>query len=98
MNTLSEESSPGMIFVRTPVSAPLVRTSSGEAESFVVGSVGSSVMVAPRASLECMPYPAPTKNSVLLKGPTTAVNFGLPIPALTAPELLASKIELTRAW
>ena len=29
-----------MILLRTPVSAPLVRTSSGDGDSFVVGSVG----------------------------------------------------------
>ncbi len=92
-----EEFRPGMNLVRIPTSAPLVRTSKGEADSFVVGSVGSSVMVAPRASLLCMPSPAPRKNSVLLNGPKTAVNFGLPIPALDLPELLASKMEFTLA-
>ena len=60
---------------------PLVRTNSGEADNFKVGSVGSSVMVVPRASLLCMPVPAPKKNSVLSNGPNTALNFGLAIPA-----------------
>ena len=45
-------------------------------------STGVSVMVVPRTSLLCMPMPAPKKNSVLANGPSTAVNFGLPIAAL----------------
>jgi hypothetical protein len=36
------------------------------------------------------------KNSVL-KGPSVIRNFGLPMPVETAPELLGSKIESTRA-
>src|ERR1700678_3095788 len=102
MNTLTDESSPGMILVRTPTSAPLVWTSSGDAPSgeetavgFATRSTGSSVIVAPRASLLWMPYTAPQTSSVLLNGPTVIVNLGLPIPALTLPELLASNREST---
>ncbi|MGY4512464.1 hypothetical protein ACVIN2_005918 [Bradyrhizobium sp. USDA 3650] len=55
MKRLSEVSRPGTILLRTPISAPLVRTSSGDGVSLVAGSLGSSVVVAPRASFECMP-------------------------------------------
>jgi hypothetical protein len=63
----------------------------------VVGSIGDSVMVATRASLLCMPMPVPKNSSVLLNGPTTMENFGLPRRAWTWPELLASKMESTVA-
>ena len=62
MKTLSEESSPATILLRTPTSAPLVCTSNGDAPTgddaavgFCILSTGSSVIVAPRASLLCMP-------------------------------------------
>ncbi len=71
-----------MSFVRTPTSAPLVRTSNGEAPIGVdvaVGlatrSIGSSVIVAPRASLLCMPVPAPKNNSVLPERPDGHAEF-----------------------
>lgn len=50
LKTLREISRSGMILLRMPTSVPLVRTRSGDGVSLVVGSTGSSVVVAPRAS------------------------------------------------
>jgi hypothetical protein len=38
------------------------------------------------------------KNSVFANGPSTALNFGLPMKALALPELAGVKKELTDVW
>src|SRR6266850_5705402 len=96
-NRLIELSSFGMIFVRKPISAPLVLTRNGEACS-VEPSLGDSAIVTPRASLLWNPSPALTKNSVLANGPSTTPNLGLPMKALALPELAGVKKEFTDVW
>src|SRR5437763_317447 len=72
--------------MRTPTSAPFERTRSGAG---VMDRLlfGSTLVVTPRRSLVWNPSPALPKRSVLKKGPTTKLAFGLVIEARGLPEL-----------
>jgi len=81
----SDDCTFGRASVRTPSSAPVLRTS-GVAESTGSPDFGSTLIVTPRASLLWKPVPALTKYSVLYQGPNTNDAFGEAMPDATFPE------------
>lgn len=70
-----------MTVVRTPTSTPVASTSGSTRSTGVTPSVGSTVIVAPRASLLWKPRPTLTNSSVSFSfhGPSTTDAFGLTI-------------------
>ena len=86
MNRLTEQSRPGTSLVRTPISAPLVRTRSGDGDLgaasdrryFGDGRAARVIAVIAHAGAD--------EEFGLVERPNTMVNFGLPIAACVFPE------------
>src|SRR5262249_45215672 len=83
----------GTQVLRTPISAPFVRTNGVTRATTVVGSFGSTVIVVPRASLLWNPKPPLRYTSVRAQGPKIRLSLGLKIASVLLPELTARSLS-----
>src|SRR5712691_446258 len=80
---------PGIQVLRTPISAPFVRTKGSTRWAGSPGGFLLTVIVVPRASLLWNPKPPLRYSSVLAQGPKIKLSLGLKIASVLLPELAA---------